>query len=439
MKDLSSFEFEIYLEALRNLAGFPTLFTNPDQIEKAMNWCHFYFDQHLSGYEVYRDQGRNLIACPKVIDHNKDITYLSAHIDTVDADITEWDEPFSPFSLYEDEKEMVARGISDCKAGVALELFLIKLLYLNKISVSNLVFTLTFKEEGAGEKTSIEIGKELGRRLPISWKDTYLLVLENTITVSNPPILGYYTTERGNFVIRVSDFLDQLQQLLLHLHGWNPVSIHPAINILSNKKTEIFTQKGGHVCSIARENNLLTELILHSNNSDVLLAGDTTGFSVIPSKIYELKADYSLSSPVIHQLTLSNRSFDTLEDVQSQLKGIVYEEVKDFSISQGMNFDKRFSKHKLASFLKFQNSKSLHLEKTHNTGLSDATIITNSMEKQFRDRFYPIVIGPDARSQRNIAVPRLTHGKNETFDKGSGRSAVACILSVLEFLGGVHR
>ncbi len=437
MKELCISDFEKYLQCLRELAGFPTVFTQPDQVENAMRWCQSYFSQRLNGYRIYRDQKRNLIARPEVIDLERDIIYLSAHIDTVNADLSEWDEPFTPFSLYEDDIQMVARGVSDCKAGVAFELFLIELAHMQKISLSNIIFTITFKEEGAGEKTSIQIGEELGSNLPISKRDTIFIVLENTVTVTAPPTLSFYTSERGNFVIRVSDTLGRLCELLSHLKEWNPVSIHPEIEFLSNQKASILNQKGGHVCSISRENNLLTQIIEQSSATDILLAGDKSGFSVIPSKIYKQSVLDSEAPPVVHHLILSNRSFDTLEDVHGQLRGILYEEVKDFSISQGMNFDLRFLKHPLSTLLKTYHGKKIVVEQTYNIGVSDATIVTNSMDEEFRKRFYPLVMGPGTRSQRRTLLPRLTHGKNETFDKQSGKAAVECILSVLIQLGAV--
>lgn len=423
-------DFESYLQCLRNLIKFPTLFNQPNQIEIAMSWCQKFMTDHLRGYHVYRDQKGNLIACPEKIDLERDIIYLSAHIDTVDAESFEWDTPFSPFSLYEDENQMVARGISDCKAGVAFELFLCKLINTQQISPSNLIFTITFKEEGAGIKTSRQIGEDLGSTLPISEKDTFFIVLENNVTVSNPSILSFYTAERGNFVIRISDKIDRLQSILSHLEKWNPVSIKPENSILDKGNT-ILTQKGGHVCSVPREKNLLTRLIEQSLETDLLWAGDESGFAVIPSQIFRGHSKV----PLVHHLVLSNRSFDTVSDIYAQLDGISYREVKDFSISQGMNFDSVFSQHYLSDVLKTYQKNGLSVQQSHNIGASDATIVTNCMNPKFKQRFYPIVMGPGTRSQRHKSPPRLTHGKNETFDKESGKAAVESLIYILITLG----
>lgn len=427
-------DFKEYLDCLRDLLKTPTVFTQPDQIETGMRRCQDVLSRNLKGYRVYRDRMQNLIACPEEIDVNKDIIYLSAHLDIVDADPLEWDEPFSPFSLYEDEEQMVARGVSDCKAGVAFELFISSLAHRGTIKLSNLVFTITFKEEGAGIKTSRQIGEDLGSSLPISAKDTFFIVLENNVTVSDPSILSFYTAERGNFVIRVSGTLDSLRSILFNLSQWNPVSIRPDQNYNFTGDT-VLTQKGGHVCSVPREKNLLTSVIEESLDTDLLLAGDESGFAVIPSTIFKSVGQ----SSVVHHLVLSNRSFDTIESVYGQLDGVSYSQVKDFSISEGMNFDKAFSNHPLLSYLKEYKNNYLRLQQTYNVGVSDATIVTRSMEEKFKQRFYPIVMGPGSRSQRDVSPIRLTHGKNETFDKKSGKLAVECLLSVLTELGGISQ
>ena len=46
-------------------------------------------------------------------------------------------------------------------------------------------------------------------------------------------------------------------------------------------------------------------------------------------------------------------------------------------------------------------------------------------------------MGPGSRSQRNVDPPRLTHGKNETFDKKSGERAVMFLIEVLKGAGAI--
>lgn len=397
-----------------------------------MEWCKTFLSGHLPGYHVYRDRKQNLIACPRDIDPGRDIIYLSAHLDTVDADPLEWDPPFSPFFLYEDDSQMVGRGISDCKAGVAFELFLAALAAKGQIGLSNLIFTITFKEEGAGMKTSRQLGRDLGNTLPVSEQDTFFIVLENNVTVSTPSVLSFYTAERGNFVIRVSDTLENLRKVLSRLTGWNPVSIRPDRQI-QGKEVTVLTQKGGHVCSVSREQNLLTRVIQQTGATDFLQAGDESGFAVVPSRITKGQTQ----APVVHHLVLSNRSFDTVAQARAQLEGIIYKEVKAFCISQGMNFDLAFSQHFLSGVLKNYQNKELRIQQTYNIGASDATIVTRSMKSEYQKRFYPIVMGPGTRSQRTRVPPRLTHGKNETFDKQSGKACAEFLLFVLAELKAV--
>ncbi|WP_187149327.1 M20/M25/M40 family metallo-hydrolase [Desulforapulum autotrophicum] len=425
-------DFEIYLECLRRVVGFPTLFTRPDQIEMAMAWCETFFASNLRDYRSYRDRNSNLIVCPLNLDPDQDVIYLSAHMDTVDADASEWDKPFLPFSLYEDAQQMVARGVSDCKAGIAFELFLARLAGMGKMKLSNLIFTITFKEEGPGMKSACAIGENFGHALPVSRQDTFFIVLENTMTVANPSIFSFYTAERGNFVIRVSDKIDRLQRILDHLAHWNPVSIRPDLEG-PGSDCRIATQKGGHVCSVPRGQNILTRIIEQARANDLVWAGDESNFSVVPPKIYTGRSE----RPATHHLVISNRSFDTIEDVHAQLKGITYTEVKDFSISQGMNFDDVFSSHRLSRILKASQVPGLNICQTYNIGASDATIVTRCMAPEFKKRFYPIVMGPGTRSQRDKIPPRLTHGKNETFDKKSGEAGVEFLLSVLTALSCV--
>jgi len=136
-------------------------------------------------------------------------------------------------------------------------------------------------------KTSCPSGKDIGNTLPISAKDTFFIVLENNVTVSTHPILSFYTAERENFVIRVSDKINRLRSIL-------------------------------------------------------------SGFSVVSSQIFKGNAQ----SPVVHHLVLSNRSFDTIEDVHAQLEGITYKEVKDFFISQRRKFPSRLTHGKNETFYK---------------------------------------------------------------------------------------
>jgi len=302
---------------------------------------------------------------------------------------------------------------------------IVKLVFIN---LKNTIFTITFKEEGAGKKSAVEIAKNLGVALPLSKKSNYLIVLENNVKVLEKPILSVYTAERSNYVVKITDFLSNLQKILKKLDHFNPVSIKPEENF-DILKSEIFKQQGGHVCSVAREENLLTKIILNSQENDLIQAGEERNFAAIPSQIYKLKGGKALK----HSLVLSNRSFDSLKDVRGQLKDLEYQELKDFIASQGFNIEEKFVKNKISDILKQVESefKDLKIEYTYNIGGSDATTIYCSLSKNLQKNIYAIVIGPGSRSQRKTIPARLTHGKNETFDKESGKRAVLFIGEVL--------
>ncbi|MFA5842168.1 MAG: M20/M25/M40 family metallo-hydrolase [Candidatus Gracilibacteria bacterium] len=442
MHTLIASEFDFYLIFLRTLAGMPSVFEHPQDIEKAITYCKSVFEKNLpSDYRIYFDAQHNLIACPKFIDPDYNIVYLSAHVDTVDAKLEEWDAPFAPFKPYEDEKELVARGVSDCKAGVAHQLFLSHLIHEGKFQPRNLIFTITFKEEGVGAKTATQIGKELGKTLPMAGpgKSTYLIVLENNVTVGDPPTLGVYTGERSTYVIALRGTIAELQAHLRRLTRWNPVTMSPQGEEFAQEektlKWEITNQQGGHVCSVERDVNALTQKIFEADPNARIKAGDEKAFSMVPTEIHVAQA----KKPMIHRMILNNRTFDSLAEIHKQLEGIDYTEVKEFALSEGYDLSEKIAKNKIWEVMKeCENNPKLKIEYTFNIGGSDAKTISSSMtDPKWREHFYPLVMGPGTRSQRHSTPPRLTHGKNETFDKESGKQAVVFITQVLERLGAV--
>ncbi|WP_372755400.1 M20/M25/M40 family metallo-hydrolase [Labilibaculum sp.] len=422
-----------YLSFLRQLVNLPSVFTKPESVKTALLFCKGIFEKNLDEYSVFFDKENNLIALPKNINLQENITYLSAHIDTVDANISDWDTPFHPWKLYEDEKEIVARGVSDCKAGVAYQLFLSFLLKNDLLKLENVGFMITFKEEGSGKKTSVEMAKNMGKELPVSQKSNYLFVLENTVQVADKSTLCIYTSERGNYVIKITDDILKLQQYVKKLTNWNPVCILP------KGKTDtidwlIKRQNGGHACSVKRSDNLLTQVILEAQANSLIQAGEVQNFATIPTNIRVSSANNSKK----HILILSNRSFDSLSEIHNQLKDIEYEQVKDFAISEGLNIEEKFLKNNISSIINNYEDDNLNLEYTYNIGASDASIIYNSLDKSYRKNFYPIVLGPGTRSQRKLNPQRLTHGKNETFDKETGKQVIIFISELLKKLNHIQ-
>lgn len=417
-------QYAQYLALLKDLVAIPSVFTDRKGIERAIQYCREGLEASVPGWDVSFDAKHNLIACPPAIQKQEPIVYLSAHVDTVDADAAEWAPPHRPFEPIEDEREIRGRGVSDCKAGVAYELFLAWLHAQQFITLQNIVLTVTFNEEGSGDKTATEIARCLGTSLPVSDAATYLIALENNVRAQAQPILSIYDRERGNFVIKTRGPLSRLQTWLQRHDHWNPVCITPDGNMLPQ---ETLHQESRHVCSVPRQENLLYRMILEATPNTTLRAGEERSFGVLPPSI----ALATAPGPVEHTVILSNRSFDTLEQVRGQLKGMSYEEMKPFSFSQGLDVREKLSRSPLNDMLNLCRTEDLDIELTHNIGCSDASIMYNSMDPAVRDRLIPIVMGPGTRSQPNARPPRFTHGRNETLDKESARRAMVYIASVL--------
>lgn len=415
-----------YYSYLMDLVSMPSVFDRPEDIKKVTDYCFHVFKNCLKNYEFIQDEAGNLIIIPQQINPTLPILYLSAHADTVDADASFWSSPYAPFIPYEDENEIVARGVSDCKAGLAFQLFLASLISQDKVQLPNTVFTVTFKEEGPGLKTSSSIGKMMGSRYPLSDGMTYLLVLENTVKLTPEPTLNYFTTESGNYTIKLTGSINELRHHFKKLIHWNPVAIWPHIASL-NFNQKVLYQKGGHVCTTSREQNLLTETILQSQNGDLILAGNETTASSIPPQIQIMTSQ----EPLSHTLVLTQRSLATKRSILNELQEIP---IVHAELLEGLNIQSRFKQDPIAGFLSRLNGNHIRVEEDSNPGTSDASIIFNQLTEEKQQKVLPIIIGPGTRSQRNRTPPRLTHGPNETFDKKSGMQSVQTLMDLCSLI-----
>jgi hypothetical protein len=312
---------------------------------------------------------------------------------------------------------------------VAYPLFLAFLHARHGLDLRSIIFTITFNEEGSGDKTATEIARQFGTSLSVSESATYFMVLENNVRALTPPVLSVYHRERGNYDIKTRGALEHLQTWIKNSHAWNPVCITPDTETVT-RTWETVHQESRHVCSVPRENNLLHRMILDASPNTVLKAGQARNFGVVPGSIAISEAP----CPVVHTLILSNRSFDTLEQVQRQLQGLSYEEMKPFAFSQGLDQRQQLSQSPLAQILEECKTSELDIELTDNIGCSDASIIYNTVPLQLREKLLFLVMGPGTRSQPHAHPPRFTHGRNETFDKQSGRRAMIYISHVLSRL-----
>jgi hypothetical protein len=425
--------YQHYLSYLKDLIAMPSVFTDPAGIKQAIQHCRERLEENLPGWHVYFDAKHNLIARPETLNTERAIIYLSAHIDTVDANAAQWDGPHSPFEAFEDEREIRGRGASDCKAGVAYQLFLAHLHARRHLKLDNIVLTVTFNEEGSGDKTATEIGRNLGASLPVSKSSTYFIALENNVRALTPPVLCVYSRERGNYVIKTRASLAYLQTWLRGHCAWNPVCIYPELDTEARTLNTVH-QESRHVCSVPREQNLLYRTILEAKSDSVLRAGQERSFGVLPASIDIATAP----SETVHTLILSNRSFDALDQVQKQVQGLSYEEMKPFSFSQGMDVRQKLSQSPLAECLEDCRTEDLDIELTDNIGCSDASIVYNTVNPAIRKKLLPIIMGPGTRSQPHAEPPRFTHGRNESFDKESGKKAIIYITDVLSRLNAIR-
>ncbi|MDI9359179.1 MAG: M20/M25/M40 family metallo-hydrolase [Phycisphaerales bacterium] len=431
-------EYSLFIKDLKNLVNIKSVLTDEEGIRKGLSYCKNVFENSLTNYHIDYDEGHNLVAVPQNIDIEKDIIYLSAHIDTVDADAGTWQSPYSPWQVEEDEAWIVGRGVSDCKAGVSFQLWVARLLFLKKISLHNIIFTITAHEEGIGVKTAKYIAKQIGYKLPLSKKSTYWLVLENTVLLnpSKETELGLYLQERSSYLISLTGKISFLQGSLQRLVHWSPVYIEPIGRVLNKEagNYQIAKQAGGHVCSVHRNDNQLVNVIIQATPHSMLWAGNSRAVSSIPTEIYQLNGQEELS----HQLILSNRSFDTPAIIEEELINIPYTAIKPFSESVGMNMIDKINQSAILEIVTRlnKNSKDITINCTHNIGASDASIVYHHIARDKKERFYPIVIGPGTRSFKTPSFLRLTHGVHESFNKLAGEKACQTILAMMMMING---
>jgi hypothetical protein len=208
---LTPADFESYLAALRWLVHTPSPFTEPAAVTALMGEVRKRMQRLLPSYICTVDVAGNLTCVPPAIDAARPLLYLSAHVDTVPSEPSLWTAPFAPHPAYEDATQLVAQGVNDCKAGVATQLWLAHLASTGAIALNNVIFTFTFKEEGAGPKTGVTLGQAFGHALPAPTTGSTLLVLENTVRSDAPYVPLCYTAESSSYTIRLTGTLTQLR------------------------------------------------------------------------------------------------------------------------------------------------------------------------------------------------------------------------------------
>lgn len=418
-----------YLNILTTISNIKSPYTEPDQVQELQKYCLKYLTEHLKEFNVYTDSSKNIIALPYFLDSTKPLLYLSAHIDTVPGDPAEWTFPFHPYKVYRDKTQIVARGVNDCKAGVALQLYIAKLIFQNDIKSCNLAFLLTFKEEGSGTKTATKLGEAFGMALPVH-SNTTVLVLENTLTVAPTTSLGVYTSERSSYAIEIEGTLDFFQKCLHELKLWYPVAIKSNDSITTS--TSVVTQEARHVCSTARDENKLLSIILESDRNAVINAGDLNNFATIPSRIEIGRCN----EEVMHKLVLTLRDTINYESVVSSLESFQYTEKKPFALSKGLSGQSNYRENIIYKAL-FEDT-SISAQNEINPGASDGSTISAVLSENLKDKILFIVAGPGCRSNKMSVPKRMTHGANETFYIQPGIIAVNGITKAIIKAGFLH-
>lgn len=418
-----------FINHLRVITKIPSCYDNEKGRKDIILYSLHALKEFLPLHNIKIDIQGNLTAFPPNAAGRKTIIYLSAHVDTVGADPENWMPPYHPFIPFENEAEYVARGVNDCKAGVAFELAFAQC--APDPLKNNIVFTLTSKEEGAGEKTAVSIGREIGKQLPLGKDTTFLIVLENTTQVTSPTRISAFTKERGNYAVILRTDLKFLAQWLKDRCYWMPTAIKPIHKayIDDSYQPDIYRSDGGHVASPKSPKNFLKELISKNLEYTIITAGISGDFSTVPQKIF-IQRSQCLSN--IHLVTLNNRSNASIHEVTKQLEGLSYQTIKSFDISCGFNAAHTKGFVSLLNNLKSLNSSDSCVEIGVNPGNSDASHIFNSIPKGHQNKVTPIVIGPGCRSQRDATPPRLTHGPNETLNKCSAFDSAFLIIQLIE-------
>ena len=430
---LTAAYFPAYLGELRWLVSQPTPFTEPDRVAHVMAAIQTRLRSLLPNYSGNLDPAGNLVCIPRHLSADHPLLYLSAHVDTVPFQPSLWTAPFAPHPAFEDAEQLVAQGVNDCKAGVATQLWLAQLAAADAIALHNVIFTFTFKEEGAGAKTGVALGQAIGSTLPPPTAGSVLLVLENTVH-STPPYLPLgYTAESSSYTIRLTGSLLELQAAQLQLSDWRPVSITP-VEPVAGEFTWAHHPPLGHVCTAPADKNPLRAALLSADATTLLRAGDERSHGTVPAAIGRLAA---ANPGALHRLTLTKRGFYPLADVVTELAPFAYTPVKPLHVSAGFDVAALCHRSPLgAAVLAHAAAGAIALDQ--NPGSSDATIITSSMPAEHRANLLPLVYGPGTRSQRGAIPPRLTHGPNETFIKAAGQRSLTVLLEMLAAAGHVR-
>lgn len=399
---------QIFSTHLSELVSTKTVFTNDSEIESGIEYCAKQFKRYLPQWKITKDKSGNLLVINPKLNTSKEIIYLIAHIDTVDAKSDNWIETDDPFKAKITETNIIGRGVNDCKAGVAYQIYLAHLISIGNFDCSNISFLVSRKEEGNQLKTSTTYSENFDILIPLSSTKTYFISLENTVSIKEKDQIeiGIYNKEPSNFFISVSGTIPELRQQLYVLKKWKPVVIQP-INYPINQKFSILNNIGGHIATLRNEDNRLHQIIVSGEYDNyALVSGDRKQTSVVQEKILIKDVNDNLT----HFMILNLRDFVNAKKVRQTLnnQNIKYSEFFPFKYGEGHDISELFNSHTM-DYLKLKKPFIL----LDNPGRSDSSAIANSIIKN--SKLIPITVGPGLRSHYDGHILRKTHGPNEGF------------------------
>ena len=230
-----------YLAHLKELISQRTVTTDDDALHAAIDHCRVKFLKSLSplGWTIACDAAGNLRCSPPSIESNRQVLWLNAHVDTVDATAADFSGR-DPFTCFETATHLIGRGANDCKAGVAFMLWYADLIAAGELPSFNGGFLVTRREEAGSTlpRTAPQFAKDMASgALPISTlrRGTFVWLLENTVSLASHlkatvPEVAVYDRERHSFSILCRGSLASLGLAALSLDGhaeWKTVAIWP--------------------------------------------------------------------------------------------------------------------------------------------------------------------------------------------------------------------
>jgi acetylornithine deacetylase/succinyl-diaminopimelate desuccinylase-like protein len=430
MKSTPSGFYGKYDQHLSQLIAHKSVFTDDHGIAAALRYCSQAIQDSYDDRHTYFDAAGNLISVSNNFDRSRNAVYLSAHIDTVDADPAEWVSSSNPFAPEQTASHIIGRGANDCKAGVALMLFFSNIARQLNLSLDNVILLISYREEGNREKTSTNIGKSLGSAIPVSDRENLMLCLENTISIVPGYSIGIYDSEPCNIFIEVTATIPEMRDFLKANPKWKPVYVNPLEGAPRDAPSLSDAGTSGHTATVPNTDNVIYNAIINRNHS-ALSGGDYVQTSVIDNRvrIFEQPRD------ALHKVVLNFRDLAAAADIKPAIEHLKYRERYPFAHAEGSDrrlqlensFAKQLARQMLADGMRPQFMS--------NPGRSDASAIWNATS--LKDRLHILTMGPGTRSHDDRGVARKTHGPDEGFHRDSGYLAIQFISTLVQrFLAG---